>query len=197
MAPQLRDSNGRFVKAASPTSATEPSATHSPLLKLPGELRNRIYRCAIVPPERIMLQGPDRLQPALLSPSRQGRGEAFSIYYSENVLNFVVRDMAGISMTPFRKLLLKYRKRQCTNFCMLMSRVVNWANLLMWLKAHYEDHRLAFWPLAIGDNQNSRMQIMNQAFAVVKNMRDQSWDKVVDVLEAFHKALAVLDAAWA
>ena len=55
------------------------------LLKLPAELRNRIYRTALVSSDALdVTDKPRPTEPALLATCKQIRTEALGIYYSEN-----------------------------------------------------------------------------------------------------------------
>ncbi|EMC96951.1 hypothetical protein BAUCODRAFT_48719, partial [Baudoinia panamericana UAMH 10762] len=56
------------------------------LLNLPGELRNYIYRLALVEDDHIKISKNSKpLQPGILQVSRQCRKEASDIYYQENI----------------------------------------------------------------------------------------------------------------
>ncbi|KAF2102503.1 hypothetical protein NA57DRAFT_52073 [Rhizodiscina lignyota] len=63
-----------------------------PFLKLKKDIRERIYRLAVVSPNPIAMKakGPERYRlPAIIKGSKQTRGEASGMYYSEN--HFVFR----------------------------------------------------------------------------------------------------------
>jgi hypothetical protein len=75
------------IKVGSVDSA---SIAHSPLLdKLPGELRNHIYRLSLVSEAPLAFEfkgrkSSKRIVPAILQTSQQTRNEASRIYYNEN-----------------------------------------------------------------------------------------------------------------
>lgn len=57
---------------------------HFPLFKLPGELRNRIYRLSLLEQSRIQVTPAGLGEPGLLLSCHQARNEAAPIFYSEN-----------------------------------------------------------------------------------------------------------------
>lgn len=69
------------IRASVPAAPTRPS-----LLTIPPEMRNRIYRCALVQPEPIQLRPANRWpeSPPLLQTCHQIRSESSGIYYQEN-----------------------------------------------------------------------------------------------------------------
>ena len=75
--------------------------TQSPLLKLPAELRNVIYRYSLIKQGDARIQLRDLRPSALLYTCRQIRYEASSIYFSEN--NFVLTvDIPPMAYDPNR-----------------------------------------------------------------------------------------------
>ncbi|KAK5121503.1 hypothetical protein LTR85_005336 [Meristemomyces frigidus] len=66
------------------------STTESPFLGLPAELRNRIYRAALIIPEPVDIElprsqdSPGWQAPGLLQTCRTIRAEALAIYYTNN-----------------------------------------------------------------------------------------------------------------
>lgn len=77
---------------------------------MPGELQRKIYRLILHSPVDIVVDGGSHEEPALPQVNRQVRKENASIYYTEN--EFIMRcyNMAGTAITPFKMLLLQYRK---------------------------------------------------------------------------------------
>ena len=82
---------------------SEPEAPKHTLLTLPPEMRNRIYRSALIEPQNILIREdkdtlhhrhprplqmkPPQTEPPLLSTCRQIRKEALDIYYQENTFS--------------------------------------------------------------------------------------------------------------
>lgn len=77
-----------------PDAGTSQSQMKSPILSLPPEMRNRIYRECVV--EGVITLHSDDMfdslpvEPALLLTCRQIRKEALSIYYHENKFEFCI-----------------------------------------------------------------------------------------------------------
>ncbi|KAK3722639.1 hypothetical protein LTR37_002209 [Vermiconidia calcicola] len=66
-------------------------AASSPLLELPGELRNRFYGYVLVD-DIIKLDSTRHTEPELLHTCKQVRKEAIRIYYAENRFEILVPD---------------------------------------------------------------------------------------------------------
>jgi len=166
-------------------------------LDLSPELRNCIYRCALVSPGTILLEGEARREPALLRAARQLRDEGASIYYSENTFVVDIHNMAGVEMMPFRHLLRRYRKSVQDNFTCQLHPGVDWANLLQWLKSYHDPQSpVGRSGLTRRNEQNPDAVIMARAFDVVARMKSDRWSKVEAVLEAFHLAVAASRPVW-
>lgn len=73
--------------AESATTGSESAMTDSPLMKLPPELRNRIYRYTVVGDSKIFVTHNGLREPELLHVCTQIRTEALGIFYSENVFS--------------------------------------------------------------------------------------------------------------
>lgn len=73
-----------------PRSLIRQVPANCPFLALPGEIRNRIYRCALVTarPFAVQLQWGRPLDTALLRVNKQIFDEASSIFYAENTFTF-------------------------------------------------------------------------------------------------------------
>ncbi|KAK5127893.1 hypothetical protein LTR85_005010 [Meristemomyces frigidus] len=178
-------------------AAENPAILRSRFLERPPELRNRIYRFALVNDEPVQLLGAACEQPALLKAGRQLRREAISIYYSDNTFRIKIRDMDGIAMIPFRKLMVRYRfKAVKGNFIFYTTYARNWTNLLAWLKAHHHDSKLACGRVNQDGDAGAVSTVVVQAFCIAGALKHRRWERVEEVLEAYHKGIAALDAAW-
>lgn len=62
----------------------------SPLLQLPAELRNIVYRYSLIKTGEIRIQLRDLIPPSILCVCRQIRHEASSIFFSENTFVLTV-----------------------------------------------------------------------------------------------------------
>lgn len=179
------------------SSTDDPTTARSLLLELPGELRNRIYRYALVAQERIeLLTSENKKQPALLGVSRQVRRETIKIYYDENSFGYNVVDLAGAPGEPFFELVRRYRSEGRKNFMTHRRGGRNWSNLLAWVKARFECQH---FPPALAGSQSNHAghRVVHAAFDIAREMRSQPWSNVEAVLEAFHRGVKAADPAWA
>lgn len=177
-------------------STTDHATTACSLfLDLPGELRNRIYRYALVTPERILLRGENKKQPALLRVSRQVRKEAIKIYYDENEFAYHFVDLAGAPGECCYEIVRRYRSEGRNNFVVVMRGGGTWKNLLAWVKARYEYRHLpCCW---VGSQSTpTRTRVAHAAFDIATEMRSQPWTNIEAVLEAFHRGVAAENPAW-
>lgn len=77
------------------------------LLKLPGELRNRIYELVIVEKGRLKITAKGPGQPALLRTCRQIRREAGTIYYGSNDFSLRIEAYNGAKFAPLLSQVIK------------------------------------------------------------------------------------------
>ncbi|KAK5699085.1 hypothetical protein LTR97_006734 [Elasticomyces elasticus] len=189
-----RDSRGRFIK----TTAASHLIGGFRFFDLPPELHNRCHRYALLSTDTIQLVGDARMEPSLLRASRQLREEGTSIYYSENKFRFVIQDMAGAKMVPFRRLQLRFSKVDRGVFSYIAYGGANWANLLAWLKAHHAHRRSApSWYHRPEDERYHDLVIVAAAFDIVRMMRTENWNRIEPLLEILHKAVAASNPTWA
>ena len=160
------------------------------LLSLPPEIRNVIYRYALVE-GRFDIRGKDSHppQPGLLQANRHFRRETLQIYYKENKFKWHMRDFDSENFV-----------RWCHLW--LFKGACNWQNLLRWLEAVYKQQCDS--PIQrVGmerPNSNGRSVATVQFFKAVHDMgRDHnlSWDQVKVNLETMRVALAAVNKRWA
>jgi hypothetical protein len=119
------------VEAAKSSNAQEPL-----LLLLPPEIRNIIYRYALVQ-GRIEIHPPAHNiadQPALLRVNRNIRNEAAKIYYRENAHVWYSRNLNAMVFLRWQDSYKTRRRAQVKS--QLRGKAV-WANLLEWLEAYF------------------------------------------------------------
>ena len=180
--------------ATSTTIMDSTPGTQSLLLtRLPGELRNKIYRLVLVSPKEIELEGDGCKQPALLSVSRQVRRESITIYYNENVFRSVVQDLAGAPGEKLFAVMRSYRGERRNNFQKVIMKSRNWGNLLAWMKVRHELQ--ACKETSTGTTRHGKVVLA--ASGIVWAMQAQPWTQVQEVLEAFHRAIVAENAEWA
>lgn len=83
--------------------------SHSQLLSLPAELRNRIYEYALIEENEIAITA-DLHVPALLQTSRQIRREARSLYFEKNTFTAVRVPIARLLLATTLTLLSYLRR---------------------------------------------------------------------------------------
>ncbi|KAI5359864.1 hypothetical protein Slin15195_G117250 [Septoria linicola] len=132
------------LSPTSTSSSQEPSQdvnTSEPhFLSLPAELRNDIYRYAILSDDKIkiatnMAQPPQ--EPAMLRVNRQTRHEALGIYYQENHFRFDMHNFDARAYTNWiqAKPIIRGRLQVWFKLYLITSSELAWKNLMAWLEA--------------------------------------------------------------
>lgn len=185
-----------------------------PLLRLPPELRNRIYIYSLHLNEdgRICVnEGEDFSEPALLSTCKQIRREARGVFYSENAITGVIT-----SYSPATPVFLAKKSTELTRTCGLQLKALRftfqgparWKNLLSWLKAVHQTQafyvstkRLAEIASPQTMNTNQLAQYKRQAlesaiFEMVILMKGQPWETMEPALTPYRYGLERFDPQW-
>ena len=111
--------------------AEHPESNTCRILALPAELRNEIYRYAIIEDGQIevTLEGPG--EPELLRTCGEIRQEAITIYYTENHFVLQIEDWDGAPLLPF----MPHYKRNVTgcppNIGFDLEVPPNWDNMVL------------------------------------------------------------------
>lgn len=176
------------------TSTTQ-SDDRSPLLRLPAELRNDIYRFALVASGDIIIKAglTPPPEPGLLATCRKIRSEALSIYYEENRFSFGIRDVDATMMLRF-----KCRVPKAIGGIVCVGRP-NWINLKAWLETSFHTglgmvgRRQSHQPAA-----SPKEAMMEMCFEVMDRLKKEglSWEKIENVLEDLHTGMTAVDPAW-
>lgn len=169
------------------------------LLALPAELRNRIYRHALVKDHLISIQKHVELPlpPGLLQVNRQIRAEAYQIYYLENNFGFTIRDYDASTLIRWCKVFtsIEHQKR-----CMLnIAPSTNFDNLLVWLRVFFE-RKCGGIEVGKPGEGNRNVEAAASLFEMTARMQQikgMSWSEVKELLEAARQGFAALDPAWA
>lgn len=169
--------------------------TKRSLLTLPAEMRNNIYRFALVEdaqPIPIPIGTHPPNQPSLLNTCRQIRHEAAGIYFEENSFDFEINDNNAHVYIDWCSKSPRHLDAPNTNFSLEKSR--NWCNTLAWLKAHWEGCCQGVLPI----NDGSLFDVLAYLFEVVDELeeRELDWPQIESVLGLVRKALGVLDKGW-
>lgn len=175
----------------------------SNFLKLPPEIRNRIYRFVLHHPDDIWITKDGGIpEPGLLSVSKQVRAEAYGVYYHENEFRCVVMyyDPATLLLAR-RKRDLAMAERypvmgisSCALMMMLDDR--NWDNLEAWLRACHKSqcNRLRG---RHGRDRDAEMRAIEGLFEIVCTHTGMD-DHTLDVLlKAMRPVLVDLNREWA
>ena len=166
-------------------------------LSLPPEVRNIIYRFAVVEDEPIVLhqQSPPPQQPGLLQISRHIRQETIEIYYQENLFQWRLHNY---NADRYIRWCESSRERCLANDEMYLTTVEGskWENVLQWLEADYFDKAPSI--TIDEDEPYGHSTAVSRLFEMVHNLQalDLSWEQVKQQLETVRLALAAVDPLW-
>lgn len=170
---------------------------------LPPELRNRIYKHALVDEEPVCITTSGYDRPPLVSTCRQIRKEAIEIYYAGNVFVLV---MPSYDSTPVALFDATLPALSCYVDVVKDWRyyqVPNWPNLLRWLQLnHKQDDN---WPLLskypvklVSRDRYAKRDylVVSGMFAMVRELSCVPWERLQAVLEAQRPILVRIDRRW-
>ena len=168
----------------------------SRLLSLPPEIRNIIYRYALVDGKMIYIRYPHNLTgaPGVLQVNRQLRSETVDIYYKENTFNFYIHHYSPEGLMKWCGS-SEARLRCKKNFHFVNYRDMVWTNLLKWLRAYYH-HRVT--GIGLPANYSSGTDVAAaRLFEMVYKWRAQGLtiEAVEERLEEMHLVLAAMDSS--
>jgi hypothetical protein len=117
------------------------SVAGSPLFKLPPELRNMIYRYAIVSNRTLRVTKSRGIPEApLLSVNKLIRAETFGLFYADNKFKCIVRsyDPAPLKLVhrKLSRVSVKLLRHVCTE--LHVSGTPNWENLVVWFHSAHQ-----------------------------------------------------------
>ena len=175
------------------------------LQDLPAELRNTIYRYALVETVQIDVSPSGRVrEPALLRTSKGIRRETLSIYYSENRFRYPIFAYDFTRIGKFRermsslakayKISIHTRRSSVT----LEDEIPSWENLLRSLEADFQSYRNCGFiqPSLAGPGKKVTVLLTGAMSMLVVRMRGQPWEVVKALLEEFHCVLIAMDERW-
>ncbi|TKA66663.1 hypothetical protein B0A55_09028 [Friedmanniomyces simplex] len=207
--PNLRSPPPPHRKMATATAATNNnSKAHlkqeraegpmSPFLDLPRELRDQIYRFALLSPEPIIISRHCEFQPGLLRTNRQLRNETLEIWFTENELQLEIHDLDLPLLVRFRQLLAKYRAPGVQNVVCRWRGECVWANVVKGLRMlHGDPGLLEIFPRSpslLGQERVWRGVCCGAD--VVEGMKGEEWGDVDLVLMGVGKGLGVYSNGW-
>jgi len=157
------------------------------LFTLPGELRNRIYRCALLSSEKVVVNSQSFAQPSLLETCTKVRREASSIYYLANDFLIEVPDFDSNALTSWYGHAFHYRPFSPDSHLQTTGRH-RWANLVTWLKRCHTKGTIVL-DLRKPQYDNPWRNVAARMFGAVQKFKDLPWERLGDMLESFHLAL--------
>ena len=165
----------------------------SMFLSLPAELRNKIYKEALVETDAIKVsESTIPPEPGLLRVNRQIREEAQDIYYNDNLFRFPIADYDTTMLV--RWLGSSEARAACTWETRYDGRN-DWANLHAWIKATYDGKTNSAYPTRSLDG---KPRIGVGVFSIVMRMKDNEvpWETVDQYLNDIRQLISVKDPAW-
>lgn len=163
---------------------------HCPLLELPAEIRNRIYREVLLSPEPVQVTENNYQQPSLLRTCSQIRSEASSIYYIESEFELVLENFDTTPATSWFRHARGYNEKMS----IVWDGIENggkWSNLLTWLRREYESKIVGFRlgkDAPLSERQGTEGQV-SRLFDQLEILKGMPWDKVRRVLEKHREAV--------
>ncbi|KAK5127977.1 hypothetical protein LTR85_005094 [Meristemomyces frigidus] len=179
----------------------------SRLLSLPAELRNRIWRYAVVFGEvTITVADPHPKTPALVRTCGQARNEAIGIWLLENTFSTTIHNCDGswttgtgvefdsVVATAFRTGAVGDGSQGEYHWKFQLVGGPHWGNLLTWMKPV---HGKGYSTLKNGDpSWDPVLKVVMAALSAVAGMKERTWADVEVVLEHLHMGVAASDIAW-
>ncbi|KAK5171288.1 uncharacterized protein LTR77_004432 [Saxophila tyrrhenica] len=178
-------------------SATQVAAEppKSRLMGLPAELRNEIYRYALVRKNKYHIKHGKRQpkEPGLLLANKQIREEAASIYYQENTFYFVVVDN---NARPYLEWTRASELHHGSNYLVHIRPSTNYNNLIDWTRRFHYNMTDGKVPGPFPDSRSGVIQ--REAFVVAKELKrlGLSWCHIKSQLERIQRMLVVLDGGY-
>ena len=171
---------------------------HSQLLSLPPEIRNIIYRYALVQNGDIIIRPPTLPapdQPSLLQVNRQIRAEARGIYYHENRFVCTIWSFDAAAVIKWQTSINAYAKVN-PQIGLVHHGPPIWTNLLRWLEEFYCSK-----VTGIRDVRSSAPSYVKAAarmFQVVTRLEWKGliWHEIKPALEGVRVAVGEYDARW-
>ncbi|RMY76479.1 hypothetical protein D0863_01938 [Hortaea werneckii] len=169
-------------------------------LQLPGELRNQIYRYALVSDKAIEITPTGPGEPPLLSTCVTIRRETKGIYYPENDFRLLLTDYNGAAFSDFywQSRLWQFRRHSTAkNITFQLGGRPNWANLVEWIKDGYYGCGPPLRP-DLDEPKCRDDHVVGAAFRIAEELEFQvCWVTIEKALEAYHWGLKGTCSRWA
>lgn len=158
------------------TKQSEDAAPTPTLMGIPGEIRNRIYRFALINDKSVRLDREACAEPALLSASRQIRKEARPIFQKENLFTIHVHDFVA----PTKPHWIWYSEVPQERIYITMCGDPIWNNLCTWLQDYHKGQ--AKWMDFVAVEDGPMHWVVNCFFSIVEKLVDVEWETVESVV---------------
>ena len=161
------------------------------LLGLPAEIRNKIYRYALVEQAPIDITEHSCVEAALTRTSRQLRFETQPIYSKENQFKFYVVDCKPqVPRCWTEYWLWKAHGKPGFTVVLEISGGLNWTNLLGWLKACHAGKMFSFdLPTKIS-RASFDTKTAARTFQILREMEGLPWARIKAVVEVVEGIVA-------
>lgn len=198
----VRDTNSQpplpspASKITIPTdSKVHDGLSQSPLLTLPPEIRNEIYRYVLVTENNIRVEHDQKPppDPALLLTCSQIRNEAIRIFYCGNRFSLSARNHDVQRLHSWYKFKIKYQPRILLTVNYTDK---NWHNLVQWLELFFKREMLGLSDCY--EDGTIKKRVLNTFFRLVRKMRKagMDWERVSGMLEEVHLLLKLQYTGW-
>ncbi|KAK3697261.1 hypothetical protein LTR37_017573 [Vermiconidia calcicola] len=178
------------------------------LLALPPEIRNQIWRYVVVSNVVLTKNDPRPKPPAVLFTRHQIVEEAMSLYILESTFTAQITHLDGAWALDIHDSITKavgsvvklpiscdaWVKSMRNNIIFKWTGPPNWTNFLAYLK-RYREHP-AWGGAGTVTLRNKDRAVYDAARKIVFATKTQPWEKVEEVLEGLHAAIAIRDSAW-
>jgi hypothetical protein len=198
-----------------PGNAIDSHHSHAsaPFLRLPPELRNRIYKYALRLENGIceVNETTGFPEPALLFTCKDIRREAIAVFYSVNTIRLVIESYSPsmpIFMHKKRLAVLTRYGYKIPAAEASMEGLARWRNLLSWLRHVHENACTSLTsikpapPLGIrghireAPDYDKEKTVVAGLFSMVETMSEVPWDRVEKSLGMLRYGLVQYDSEW-
>jgi hypothetical protein len=213
---------GRTSQSEQASSQPHSPSSRCHLLALPGELRNWIYRLAVVSNHSIEVGPKGYVRSALLATSHEIRAETLQIFYYENRFDILALELDPTTLARWCQMLTTLERTpsyqfNASNPCAADSaattaeiglisqrrismnphirQTAHWTNLMRWVHQWHIGAipaRLTY-PAQL---QNAEVRIVHAMFDMAMVMRGQPWSVVGAVLSVQRPVLVAMNKAW-
>ncbi|EME85004.1 uncharacterized protein MYCFIDRAFT_83051 [Pseudocercospora fijiensis CIRAD86] len=190
------------------TSTNHPRPNESfRFLDLPGELRNLIYRMALVTDTPTIITSSGYSRPALISVNKEIREETAGIFYFENRYLVDTPRFSVSILRRFVRILITFYKQgwkiKAKVNAFTSDRTPHWSNLMEWMRQiHLKQVPNSIptpdwlWQHGFGRFGHQEVNVLSVMFKTAHDMEGVEWEMVKKVLGNSRMLLGMADARW-